>query len=146
MKALRVVLALFMPIGVVAPVSGVEMPERDARCRAAGLAFGDPFTVHGRLWNGSSSGTTFSIWVIGTKRILSVRQDLPPELEEAIEPYADYLFGDFTVQAVEPETPGARRGVCVLAGANLVLQNIKTGTVTRLSPRLPSTERLGTGG
>jgi hypothetical protein len=84
--------------------------------------------VHGRfaIYNGSGLRR---IWVIGTRRIIAIRDDdehVPPEITgyawEATEHYGlrDALFGDFYVCAREPSRPGHMQHVRLLRTRNLL--------------------------
>jgi hypothetical protein len=81
--------------------------------------------VHGRLsfYNGTPS---WRIWVVGTKRLLGVRQsgnevpDVPKELLNLISPGKD-VFADFTVEPLTPEEPGVMRLVRVVSASKLAV-------------------------
>ncbi|HWV99198.1 MAG TPA: hypothetical protein VNZ64_05835 [Candidatus Acidoferrum sp.] len=83
------------------------------------------FTVHGRLsfYNGTPS---FRIWIVGTKRILGIRQngneqpDVPKDLRNLISLDRD-VFGDFTVEPLTPSEPGVMQTVRVLSVSKIVL-------------------------
>lgn len=82
-------------------------------------------TVHGRLtfYNGTPS---WRIWVVGTKRLLGVRQsgnevpDVPKELLNLISPDRD-VFADFTVEPLTRDEPGTMRFVRVVSVSKIVV-------------------------
>src|SRR5262245_66335177 len=63
------------------------------------------FQVHGRLT--VQNGIPFKIWIIGTKRLLGVRNmdDLHSLLQEHLSE-TSRIYGDFTVCPLEPDRPG----------------------------------------
>jgi hypothetical protein len=80
--------------------------------------------------------------LIGTKRIVAPNNDidaLPPEIRKYLEMTSEdhsYIFGDFLICPLEPDTPGRLRQVCVTAAEKLVVQPLR-----RAAPpfRIPST-------
>jgi hypothetical protein len=87
-----------------------------------------PCTVrHGRF--STQNGITQTIWLIGTRRIVNVANDLKDFLPRDVLKYTEMtspdhgdIFGDFTVCPLEPETAGHMRAVCVAAAKHLVVQ------------------------
>lgn len=81
---------------------------------------------HGRL--SSQNGITVRLWLIGTKRVVfpsNLPDALPSEIGKYLELTSDahsYIFGDFIVCPLEPDTPGRMRQVCVTAVEKLVIQ------------------------
>lgn len=112
-------------------------PSRLKSCST--LAVGPPFKVHGRLYSGSHGGSTYDIWLVGTKRILSVSSSvdppLPAHLQQAFESWDDSLYGDFTVVPLAQDRPGVRREVCVVDGDHLVVEDAETRSIRRLAHR-----------
>jgi hypothetical protein len=86
---------------------------------------GSAFTVHGRLsfYNGTPS---FRIWIVGTKRILGIRQhgneqpDVPKDLRDLISLDRD-VFADFTVEPLTHSEPGVMQTVRVLSASKIVV-------------------------
>jgi hypothetical protein len=83
------------------------------------------FKHHGRL--SSQNGITLRIWLIGTTR--SVGPDyfeLPPGVDQYLDmasPNHSYIYGDFNICPLEPDTPGHMRRVRVVGAEKLVVQN-----------------------
>jgi hypothetical protein len=79
-----------------------------------------PLTIHGRLscYNG---GSTFRIWIVGSKRMLYIAGDQTPALEKINKFFSDgdgwftrEVFADFTVEPLASETKGHMRPVRIL--------------------------------
>ena len=83
-------------------------------CRKDSRVIAACFTVHGRLsnWNGN---LTERIWIIGTKRMLGLREDtsLPKALEEKLGNFDDEVYGDFDFCPFTAEKPGVMQVGCV---------------------------------
>ena len=80
---------------------------------------------HGRL--SSQNGIPFAIWIIGTTRRVGVdnSESLPAMLESYLlmtGPDHSYVYGDYDICPIEPDTPGHLRWVCVAGGEKLVVQ------------------------
>jgi hypothetical protein len=77
------------------------------------------FTVHGRLsnWNGNP---TERIWIIGTKRMLGLREDtsLPKALEDKLGNFDDQVYGDFDFGPFTAEKAGVMQVGCVAGVSN----------------------------
>jgi hypothetical protein len=91
-----------------------------------GEALNTPFTVHGRLhyYNG---GGEMRIWIVGSKRMLSVvdgpaNQKLNAVLGEDGDVFSRTIYGDFTVEPTEPDTKGHMRHVRVLNVKNVIVE------------------------
>lgn len=74
---------------------------------------------------------TPTIWLIGTKRRVTVVDALPKALADLEYPYMSltgddhsYIYGDFTLCPVEEERPGHMRSVRVTAAEKVVVQNV----------------------
>jgi hypothetical protein len=87
----------------------------------------DQFTIHGRLscYNG---GSTYRIWVIGSKRMLYVAGDRTPAIERLNKYFTDSdswfthdIFADFTVEPLAPDKKGYMRPVRVIAIKRVVV-------------------------
>ena len=84
---------------------------------------------HGRL--SSQNGIALTLWVIGTRRVLALANDvdaLPPEIQKYLEWTSEdhsYIFGDFLICPLEPDTPGQMRHVCVTGAEKLVVQPLR---------------------
>ncbi len=99
-------------------------------------------TVHGRLF--VANGIPLRIWVVGTKRVLAVAENIegkdsdpefviPASLLYAVD-FDTQLYGDYVVCPLARERPGWMRSVCVERGDNLVQETFKddgTATVSR---------------
>jgi len=100
-------------------------------------------TRHGRL--SSQNGIARRIWLVGTNRVVSVYDT---ELPDEIQPYLQltsedhaYIFGDFEICPLEPDTPGHMRSVCVAAAERLVVQPLRRpGPAFRLLSTWPRVE------
>jgi len=81
---------------------------------------------HGRL--SSQNGIGLKIWLLGTTRMVALENafdDLPQILRQYLEmtgPNHSYIFGDFDICPVEPDTAGHLRRVCVTGGEKFVVQ------------------------
>jgi len=85
--------------------------------------------THGRL--STQNGMTQTIWLIGTTRRVNVTNNLTDFLPasalkytELTSPDHSYIFGDFTICPIEPDSSGHMRDVCVTAATNLVVQRV----------------------
>jgi hypothetical protein len=80
--------------------------------------------VHGRL--SSQNGIALAIWIIGTNRRVGVSDtEVPPLLDPYLSmtsPDHGYIFGDFEICPLQPDTPGHLRFVCVAHAEKLVVQ------------------------
>jgi len=87
------------------------------------------FKHHGRL--SSQNGIALRLWLIGTRRIVNVDNridDLPRDVRPYLEmtsPEHSYIFGDFEICPLEPDTPGHSRLVCLAGAEKLVVQNLQ---------------------
>ena len=122
--------------GAAPEVTGA-IPAGEHRLKACTtLSVGAPYTVHGRLYSGSHSGSTYDIWIVGTKRILSVswRVDppLPKHLKKALGEWDNELYGDFLVVPLAPDEPGVRREICLVRGEHLVVKDARTNGTRRI--------------
>jgi hypothetical protein len=84
---------------------------------------------HGRL--SSQNGIALMLWLIGTKRVVALNNDidsLPSEIRKYLEMTSEhhsYIFGDFLVCPLEPDTPGRMRQACVTGAERLVVQPLR---------------------
>jgi hypothetical protein len=89
-------------------------------CKADPRIVGACFKVHGRLstWNGNPTGR---IWIIGTKRILGVRDDIryPVALGNRLGHFDDVATGNFEVCPLTREQKGRMRIVCIASVSNI---------------------------
>jgi len=94
-----------------------------------GEKLNEPFTIHGRLscYNG---GSTFRIWIIGSKRMLYVPFDstCTPALERVNKLFGDgggwftrEIYADFTVEPLETDIKGYMRPIRILAIKRIVI-------------------------
>ena len=83
----------------------------------------------GRL--SSQNGIALRLWLIGTKRVVALANDvdaLPSEVQRYLETTSEdhsYIFGDFVVCPLEPDIPGQMRRVCVSGAEKLVVQPLR---------------------
>ena len=104
------------------------------------------FRHHGRL--SSQNGIALKIWLIGTTRRVGVDDDfndLPPIVRKYLimgSPDDSYIYRDFDICPLEPDTPGHLRQVCVIGAQKLVVQNL-LGSLPpfRLLSTWPTTNR-----
>src|SRR5262245_56051501 len=88
------------------------------------------FKHHGRL--SSQNGVALKVWLIGTKRIVGLDNDiaeLPPEVRKYMEMTSSdhsYVYGDFEICPLEKDTPGHMRSVCVAGAEKLVVQDVQS--------------------
>lgn len=98
-------------------------------CIADKRAVGACFVVHGRLsnWNGNP---TQRIWIVGTKRMLGVREDtdLPKALGDKMGNFEDVAVGDFEICPLTLEHKGRMQIVCVasVSGVNVSRRKLPT--------------------
>ena len=97
-------------------------------------------SVHGHLY--VTNGIPVRIWVIGTKRVLAVRN--ADQLHATIWRYLNLetsLYGDFLVCPLSPDRPGQMQPVCVQSAERLVAERYNPKTdkneVFRLLPTWP---------
>lgn len=98
---------------------------------ALGVAQSSPaypcFRHHGRLW--SANGIAHRIWLIGTKRIVSVDEDfeLPAGANKYLEitsPESSFIYGDFELCPLGPDLPGQMRHVRLVGAEKLVIRSV----------------------
>jgi hypothetical protein len=84
---------------------------------------------HGRL--SSQNGIALKLWLIGTTRMVAVdndENDLPADVRKYLEltsPDHSYIYGDFDICPLEPDTPGHLRSVCIVGAEKLVVQDVQ---------------------
>ena len=84
---------------------------------------------HGRL--SSQNGIALKLWLIGTKRVVALENDvdaLPSEIQRYLELTSEdhsYIFGDFVVCPLAPDTPGQMGRACVIGAEKLVVQPLR---------------------
>jgi hypothetical protein len=85
------------------------------------------FKHHGRL--SSQNGVALMIWLIGTTRIVGLENsELPPLVDKYLDmasPNHSYIYGDFDICPLEPDTPGHMRRARVVGAERLVVQNLQ---------------------
>jgi len=117
--AARLCRSIFLVLCLVAPTvldaSDTEVPA----CRKDSRVIAACYTVHGRLsnWNGNP---TRRIWIIGTKRILGLREgtELPGVLEESLSDFDHEVYGDFEFCPFTPLKAGVMQVGCLAAVSN----------------------------
>jgi hypothetical protein len=66
------------------------------------------------------------IWLVGTKRIVDVRNEVPDQLLKYLDmtspDHAD-IYGDYEICPLERDRPGNMRLVCVSSASRLVVQD-----------------------
>jgi hypothetical protein len=99
---------LLLPVVLDAADTGTSSCRNDPRVIAA------CFQVHGRLsnWNGNP---TRRIWVIGTKRMLGLRDgtELPAALEKSLSDFDHEVVGDFEFCPFTPAKSGVMQVGCL---------------------------------
>lgn len=84
---------------------------------------------HGRL--SSQNGIALKIWLVGTTRVVGLQnnvEELPPLVQKYLDMTSanhSYIFGDFDICPLEPDTPKHVRRVCVVGAQNLVVQPLR---------------------
>jgi hypothetical protein len=84
---------------------------------------------HGRL--SSQNGIALKLWLIGTTRVVALENDvdaMPSEIQRYLALTSEdhsYIFGDFVVCPLEPDSPGQMRRACVTGAENLVVQPLR---------------------
>jgi|SRR5450755_1105219 hypothetical protein len=95
-------------------------------CRSDKRIVAECFKVHGRLsnWNGNP---TQRIWIVGTKRMLGVREDtdLPRALGDVMGDFNDVAIGDFEVCPLTLEQKGRMQIVCVASVSGVTVSRRK---------------------
>ncbi len=89
-------------------------------CSGENPVVGSSVKIRGRFsaWNGNP---TFRIWVVGTKRILGVRDGtkLPNNLHALLDDFDTKIMGDFVVCPLTKPKHGVMQIVCVSSASNL---------------------------
>jgi len=105
--------AFLLPASLAASDTEAPACRKDPRVTAA------CYIVHGRLsnWNGNP---TRRIWIIGTKRILGLRDgtELPPALEKPLSDFDHEVYGDFEFCPFTPQKSGVMQVGCLAAVSN----------------------------
>ncbi len=111
-----IVLGLILPFVLFGSLSA-----DDCDCPPDRPPIGPEFKVHGRIgsYNG---GTTFRIWIVGTKRLIAIPNDapLPKNLDTLLTDFEDEVFGDFVLCPVTKYQPGVMQMACVKSASHLV--------------------------
>jgi hypothetical protein len=101
--------------------------ETPPACKGAPTIVDACFTVHGRL--GVYNGIPIRIWVMGTRRMLGVKDasgggvTVRPEIQTLLsqdEPGATVVYGDYEVCPLSKAHPGWMQFVCIESTAHLV--------------------------
>ncbi len=96
-------------------------------CKAAPTLVDACFAVHGRL--GVYNGIPIRIWVVGTQRILGVRDatggdvTVRPEIQTLLSrgaPGETVVYGDYEVCPLSKPHPGWMQFVCIESASHLV--------------------------
>jgi len=98
-------------------------------CKADKRVVSACFKVRGRLsnWNGNP---TQRIWIVGTKRVLGVREDtdLPKALADKMGDFDDVAVGDFEVCPLTREQAGKMQVVCIASVSGVAVSKRKPST------------------
>lgn len=97
----------------------------ESKCEGNPNVVGKCFLVHGRLsfYNGAPSAR---IWVIGTKHMLGVHDDvLPGQLGLKMSNFDTEAFGNFRVCPFTKEKPGAMQFVCIASANKVKYKKVK---------------------
>ena len=88
----------------------------------------EPFTVHGRFRCVACGGKVYRIWIVGSKRVLSVEGKSTPALEKILKileegdgRFTRDLFADFTVEPLARDIKGHMRPVRILEVKRVVI-------------------------
>jgi hypothetical protein len=101
--------------------------ETPPACNGAPTIVDACFTVHGRL--GVYNGIPIRIWIVGTPRVLGVRDasgggvTVRPEIQMLLSrggPGATVVYGDYEVCPLSKPHPGWMQFVCIESAAHLV--------------------------
>jgi hypothetical protein len=112
---------------LVAASATVLAEEPSPLCKEAPAVVGACFSVHGRL--GVYNGIPIRIWVVGTRRMLGVRDatgggvTVRPEIQNLLslgEPAETVVFGDYEVCPLSRAHAGWMQFVCVEGATHLV--------------------------
>jgi hypothetical protein len=96
-------------------------------CKGASAVVAACFTVHGRI--GVYNGIPIRIWVVGTQRMLGVRDatgggvTVRPEIQTLLsqgEPGATVVYGDYEVCPLSKPHPGWMQFVCIESATHLL--------------------------
>jgi hypothetical protein len=82
------------------------------------------FTHRGRL--SGQNGRAHTMWLVGTKRIVAVDNEMPEMLLKYLDmasPEHGDIYGDYVICPLDPDRPGHMRSVCVSSGNRLVVQD-----------------------
>lgn len=83
------------------------------------------FTHRGRL--SGQNGIAYMIWLVGTKRIVSVYEtQIPAALSKYLSmtsPDHGDVYGDFEICPLERDRPGHMRSACIAGATRLVVQD-----------------------
>jgi hypothetical protein len=95
----------------------------------------------------SQNGIALKIWLLGTTRVVALDNDLddlPAIVRKYLEitsPDHSYIYGDFDICPLEPDTPGHLRRVCVVGAEKLVVHNLQGSSPPfRLLSTWPATQ------
>jgi len=102
------------------PAEKEKAEEQQPPCKCHPKLVGKCFDVHGRLGL-YPNAPTVRIWIIGTKRMLGLREGVPEWLEEDVEEKDNYLIADFVVCPLTRSKPGVMQLVCIESASNQVV-------------------------
>ncbi len=99
-------------------------------CKGAATVVDACFTVHGRL--GVYNGIPIRIWLVGTQRMLGVKDatgggvTVRPEIQTLLsqgEPGETVVYGDYEVCPLSKPHPGWMQFVCIESASHLVARH-----------------------
>lgn len=116
-------MALVMAAGLLGAATEHPPEPKSWRCLVPPV---EPcFTHRGRL--SGQNGIAYMIWLVGTKRIMSVYDtQIPPVLSKYLSmtsPDHGDVYGDFEICPLERDRPGHMRSACVAGATRLVVQD-----------------------
>jgi hypothetical protein len=112
---------------ILAASTAAIAEESTVPCKGAPTIVGECFSVHGRL--SVYNGIPIRIWIVGTHRMLGVKDatgggvTVRPEIQTLLsqgDPMETAIFGDYEVCPLSKAHPGWMQFVCVESTAHLM--------------------------
>jgi len=116
-------------VALLLAASASALAEEPPPCKGARTVVDACFTVHGRL--GVYNGIPIRIWVLGTRRMLGVKDAtgggivVRPEIQKLLslgEPGDTVVYGDYDVCPLSKAHPGWMQFVCVEGATHLMVR------------------------
>ncbi len=121
MRILRAALAASFALLATPGTAGAQQPVlQEQSCKCDLQRVGRCFTVHGRL-SLYRNAPTARIAIIGTRRVLGLKEGVPQWLEEDLEVPGNVVVADFLVCPFTQRTAGAMQLVCIESASNMVV-------------------------